>query len=81
MAPAARSLAEFGVAQQMRRYDPCRVFLDGFVFVPRHSVTDAAETSIPHPDLRFEHIAHAGAERQVGVADDPFSDAALAIPA
>ena len=76
-----KALAEFRLAHQMRRHDARRVFLDRFVFVPRHAVPNAAEAPAAHSDLGFEHIAHAGAERQVGVADNPFSDAARAIPA
>jgi hypothetical protein len=44
-------------------------------------VADAAEAPAADPELGLQHLAHAGAERQVGMADDRLGDPAGAVAA
>src|SRR4029077_17476930 len=65
----------------MRRHDTSGESLDRLIAVPRDAVADAAETPAADPDLGLQHLAHPGAEGQVGGADYPLSNAARAVPA
>src|SRR4029077_16770132 len=76
-----KALAEFGVAHQMRRYDARSELLDRVIAVPGHAVTDAAETPAADPDLGLQHLAHAGAECEVGMRDDLHGNRGRAITA
>ena len=75
------ALAEFGIAHQVRRHDAGGEFADRLAAVPRHAVADAAEAPAADRDLGLQHVAHARAEREVGVADDRLGDAARAVTA
>ena len=53
--------------------------LDRVAAVPGHAVADAAKAPAADREFGFQHIAHARADGQVGVADDRLGDAAGAI--
>ena len=63
----------------MRRHDARGVLADRVAAVPRHAVADAAQPAAAGGDLGFQHLAHAGADGQVGAADDRLGDAARAV--
>ena len=63
----------------MRRNDAGDELADRLAGVPGHAVADAAETPAADSDLCLQHIAHARAEREIGVADDRFGDTARAV--
>jgi hypothetical protein len=65
----------------MRRHHSGGMSLDRLVFVPRHAVADSAEASARDPDLGLQHLAHPGAESQVGMTDDRLGDATRAVTA
>ena len=72
---------EFRDAQLMRRDRAGCEFLDRVTGVPRDAVADAAEAPAADSDLGLEHLAHSGAEGQIGVADNSLGDAAGTITA
>ncbi len=75
-AELGEALAERGIAREVRRHGAGGEFADRFAAVPCHAVADAAEASAADREFGFQHVAHARAEGEVGVADDRFRDAA-----
>ena len=73
------AFAEFRVAHQMRRHDAGDELADRLAGVPGHAVADAAEAPAADGDLCLQHVAHARAEGEIGVADDRLGDAARAV--
>ncbi len=63
----------------MRRNDAGDEPADRLAGVPRHPVADAAEAPAGDGDLCLQHVAHARAEREIGMANDRLGDAAAAV--
>src|SRR6185312_3110038 len=74
-----KAFAEFGVAYLVRRHVAGGELADRVAAVPGNAVADATEPPAADGYLRLQHVAHARAQGQVRVTDDPLGNTARAV--